>query len=339
MHIKTLLTVLLGAATLAGTAPAQSPPLKVATSIYPGWMDNWLMEMQLEKGQPSMLAKRTAAAGGAKVEIVKFKGYIPSVEALVAGQVDACTMTLQEALSFPEDSGIEAVVLLVHDYSNGNDGVLVPKGWKLDAIKGRSIVGEEFSVSQYLISRWLQKNSKPRDYLVFKNTPGDDVSKVFLAAVGTKEEVAGATWNPHVLRITQSGKSELAFSSRDIPGEIVDCLVIRKDRIAGREKAIQAYVDAHYDVMAYFTDPKTRDRAIRAMTVAAEFSPEDAPLYSQMLAATRFYTTKAETAAFMAGPEVRETQKKVKAFLKEFGAFKSKDPDKLEVEFDTRFLK
>lgn len=336
MKTPALLLALAGALLGFGSAPAQD--LKVATSIYPGWMDNWVMEMPLEKGQPTILAKRSQAAG-VKIEIVKFKEYIPSVEALVAGKVDACTMTLQEALSFPEDSGIEVVVLFIHDYSNGNDGVLVPKGWKLADMQGKSLVAEEFSVSQYLVSRWLQKNGKKRDYLTFKNTPGDDVSKVFLAAAGGKDAVAGATWNPHVLRIMQSGKAETAFSSKEIPGEILDCFVVRKDRIAGKEKALQAYIDAHYDVMASFTGAATREKTIRAMTVAAEFTGDDAPLYSQMLAATRFYTTKAETIAVMTGAEVKETQTKVKAFLKEFGAFKSKDADKLEVEFDTRFLK
>ncbi len=317
---------------------ADKQEFNVATSIYPGWMDNWLMEMPLEKGKPTLLARRTAEAGVA-VNIKKFKEYVPSIEAMVAGKVDACTMTLGEALSFPSDSGVPVVIFLVHDYSNGNDGVLVPKGWKLETMKGKTIVAEEFSVSQYLIHRWLQKSEKPREWLTFKNTPGDDVSKAFLATVGKPSAIAGATWNPHVLRIVQSGKADLAFSSREIPGEIVDSLVVRKDRVAGREKAIEAYIKAHFDVMDYFTAPATRERAIKAMTVSAEFTGDDAPLYSKMLDSTRFFTTRDETVKFMESDEIRETEKKVRGFLKEFGAFKSPEPDKLHVELDARFLK
>jgi NitT/TauT family transport system substrate-binding protein len=326
------------AAAIAAPLHAADQEFTVATSIYPGWMDNWLMEMPLEKGKPPFLERRTKETG-AVVHIKKFKEYVPSIEAMVAGKVDACTMTLGESLSFPEDSGVDAVIFLVHDYSNGNDGVLVPKGWKLETMKGKTIIAEEFSVSQFLIHRWLQKNGKPRDYFTFKNTPGDDVSKAFLATVGKPDAIAGATWNPHVLRIVQSGKADLAFSSREIPGEIVDALVVRKDRVAGREKAIEAYIKAHYDVMDYFTATATRDRAIKAMTVSAEFTGDDAPLYSKMLDSTRFYTTREETAKFMESDEIRETEKKLRGFLKEFGAFKSADPDKLSVDFDTRFLK
>lgn len=324
---------------LLGLSPLGAADFTVATSIYPGWMDNWLMEMKLVKGEPTFLEKRVKEAGGAGVKIEKFKEYIPSIEALVAGKVDACTMTLGEALAFPADSGIPVVILLVHDYSNGNDGVLVPKGWTIEKMSGKTIVAEEFSVSQYLIYRWMQKSSKPKDYLKLKNTPGDDVSKVFLSVVGTPSEVAGATWNPHVLRIMQSNKADLAFTSRDIPGEVIDALVVRKDRIAGNEKAIKAYIDAHFDVMNYFTDPKTRDRAITAMSVAAEFSAEDAGLYSKMLDSTRFFTNRAEAAQFMESPEFAETQAKVRGFLKEFGAFKSPDPDKVSVAVDSTYLK
>jgi len=331
-----LIAVIVGVLSIGLSAQAEE--LTVGTSIYPGWMDNWLMEMKLVPDQPSFLEARTKA-NGSKVKIEKFKEYIPSVNALVAGKVDAVTMTLGEALAFPADSGIPVAILFVHDYSNGNDGVVVPKGWTLDAMKGKTIVAEEFSVSQYLIYRWLQKANKPLDFLTLKNTPGDDVSKVFLATVGKASQVAGATWNPHVLRMMQSGKADLAFSSKDIPGEVVDALVIRKDRIAGREKAIEAYIAAHYDVMDYFTNPKTRDRAIRAMSVAADFTAEDAPLYSKMLEATRFFTNRKETIAFMESPDLAETQTKVRTFLKDFGAFKSPNPDSLSVTIDPSFLK
>ena len=73
-----------------------------------------------------------------------------------------------------------------------------------------------------------------------------------------------------MLRILATGKADPLFTSESIPREIVDMVVIRNDRIAGKEKAIQAYVDAHYDVMRYFSGPDTSERAIKAMTVALE---------------------------------------------------------------------
>lgn len=317
---------------------AEEGTFKVGWSIYPGWMDNALMEMKLEKDKPTFLEQRTKEFGG-KVEVVKFKEYIPSIEALAAGKLDACTMTLGEALSIPTDSGINVTCILVHDFSNGNDAICTPKGWTWKDLKGQAIMAEEFSVSQYLVWRGLQTNKLPLDYITFKNTPGDECSKVFMSSLETKKPVVVATWNPHVLRIKATNKADLLFTSAQIPGEIVDMLVVRNDRIKGNEKAIKAYIAAHYDVMRYYNDSKTQEKAIRAMTQAAEMKKEDAELFKGMLDGTRFYATPKETVQFMESSELKAQHNRVRDFLKTFKAFKGANPDTYQVSFDSSFVK
>ena len=319
-------------------AGAEEQVLKVGWSIYPGWMDNALMKMKLRKGKPTFLEER-CKQHGVKVEVVKFKEYIPSVEALAAGRLDACTMTLGEAFAIPTDSGISVTCIIANDYSNGNDALCVPKGWTWETLKGKHIMAEEFSVSQYLVWRALQIKGLPLDYLKFKHTPGDECSKVFIAGADRGRHVAVTTWNPHVLRILATGKADPLFTSESIPREIVDMVVIRNDRIAGKEKAIQAYVDAHYDVMRYFSGPDTSERAIKAMTVAAELRKEDALLFKGMLDATRFYLTPKETADFMESEELKKQHNRVREFLKVFKAFKGKEPDKYEIRFDSSYVR
>ena len=58
-----------------------------------------------------------------------------------------------------------------------------------------------------------------------------------------------------------------------------------------------------------------------------------------MLDATRFYTSRAEAEKFLTAPQFKETEGKVRGFLKDFGAFKSKDPEALTVTVDTTYLK
>ena len=317
---------------------ANSNTFKVGWSIYPGWMDNALMEMELVKSEDSFLKQRTDEAG-VSVQIVKFKEYIPSVSALASGKLDACTMTLGEALSIPVDSGIPVTIILINDYSNGNDAICVPNGWNWENMKGKSILAEEFSVSQYLVWRALQKEGLPYDHVGFKNTPGDECSKVFLAGVESNSPVAVATWNPHVLRIEESGKADMLFTSADIPKEIIDCVVVRTDRIKGNEKAIQAYVNAHYDVMRYLNDPATKERAIRAMTVSAELRKEDSALFEGMLSKTAFYSTPQETAEFMDSEELKTQHDRIRQFLLDVGAFRSENADNHQITFDSSFVR
>lgn len=332
----TLLTV--GLALFMSLCAHAQEKLSVGWSIYPGWQDNALMGLKLEPGKPSFLERRTKEAG-AQVEIHKFKEYTASIDALVAGKLDAVTLTLSDAMGIPLDSGVPVTCILINDYSNGNDAIAAPKGSKFEDLKGKSILCEQYSVSQYLIWRALQIKGQKSDFVTFRNTPGDECSKVFLTAVNTASPVTVATWNPHILRIMASGKAELLFTSKEIPGEIVDMVVVRTDRIKGRENAIAAYVKAHYDVMKYLTDPATKERAIRAMASTSELTPADAPLFSEMLAATHFYYTPEDTIKFMESPELKAQHDRIRTFLKEVGAFKGANPDSYQVTFDTSFIK
>jgi NitT/TauT family transport system substrate-binding protein len=318
---------------------ARAETFKVATSTYPGWMDNWLMEMKLNgPKEPSFLEKRTKESG-TKVEIKKFPLYIPSVEALVSGEVDACTMAIQEAITIVADKGVEAVVIFPHDYSNGNDQIQIPKSWTEADIKGKEFLLEELSVSNYLLYRYLQSKGLPlKDYVTIKNTPGDNVAPAYIAALENKP-VGGVTWNPGCQRMIETGKSKVLFSSRDIPAEITDVLVVRKDRIAGREKAIAAYVAAHFDVMDYLTNPATRDRAIKAMASAAGFDiskPSEVSNYAKMLDATRFYVNRKDALAGMENPALLKANETVRAFYKTYA---EPNPDAPAVTFDSSFLK
>ena len=332
------ITSILGLLLVLAVPALAEETLSVGWSIYPGWQDNALMQMKLEPGKPSFLDQRTKEAD-AKVKIQKFKEYIPSIDALVAGKLDAVTLTLSDALGIPLDSGVPVTCILIDDYSNGNDAIVAAKGVKFDDLKGKSILCEQYSVSQYLVWRALQLKGLPANFISFRNTPGDECAKVFLSAVGSKDPATVATWNPHVLRMMASKKAELLFTSKEIPGEIVDMVVVRTDRIKGREKAIAAYVKAHYDVMKYLTDPKTHEKAVRAMTSSSEMPPEDAPMFSAMLDSTHFYYTPDETVKIMEGSEIKKQNDRLRTFLKDVTAFKGTNPDSYEVTFDPQFVK
>lgn len=337
--IRTLALALLGLVAALGSAGAQDNTLKVATSTYPGWMTNWLMGMKLNgPKEPSFLEKRSKELG-AKVEIKKFPLYIPSVEALVSGEVDACTMAIQEAITIVADKGIEAVVILPYDYSNGNDQVQIPKAWSAADIKDKEFLLEELSVSNYLLYRYLQEQKLPlKDYVKIKNTPGDNVAPAYIAAL-ENNPVGGVTWNPGCQRMIETGKSKVLFSSADIPGEITDVLVIRKDRIKGNEKNIAAYLAAHFDVMDYMVNSATRDRAIKAMAKAAGFNtdnPKEVTNYSRMLEATRFYVNREEAAKAMENPTLTNSNAKVLEFYKTYA---EPNPSAPPVTFDASFLK
>lgn len=320
------------AAFIAATALAK--PLKVAWTPYPSWQVFPASTLNIS-GNGSDLAKRMAETGG-QVEIVKFKEYVVSITAMVSGDVDACTMTLQEALSFPVDSGIPVTVVLVNDYSNGNDVLFGPKGSTLADLAGKPVLLEEFSVSQYLLYQALKSKGIDIKSVKVRNTPGDEVPKVLLTA---KNAPFAVTWNPHVVRIGESGKAEALFTSKQIPGHIVDALVVRTDRIKGNEASIQAVVSAYFDTLNRWKKGAD-ERTTRAIASTADLkTKEEVELFKKTVSTTAFYWTPQDMITAMEGQEIRTNLHSVRAALIEFGAFKGANPGAYDVTFDTTWVK
>ncbi|MBN1610914.1 MAG: ABC transporter substrate-binding protein [Polyangiaceae bacterium] len=281
----------------------------VAWSVWTGWMPFKLME---QKG----FLKQRAKEQGVNVELKEFKGYMDSVQAFAAKKVDAVAMTSMESLQ-PASNGVDSVGLLVNDISNGGDGVLLRGGdAKLEQIKGKTVLLEEFSVSHYLLNRALETKGLSEKDVKVKNIPGDEAGKAFLTD-GSVQAVA--TWNPHLFQAVEAKKGRVVFSSREIPGEIIDFLVVSGDALKESPGLGRALVDAWYDAMRTITDPNTRVEAIEIMARAAGASVQD---FNRMLADTDLYTDRKRCAEFLESEQLKQTMAKVKKFSFDKGLIK-----------------
>ena len=121
----------------------------VAWTIYAGWMP-WAYADQ------AGIVKKWADRYGVKIRIVQVNDYVESLNQFSAGKVDAVTSTTMDALTVPAAGGRDTTVLMIGDYSNGNDGIILKDSDKLTDIKGRSVNLVENSVSHYLLARGLE---------------------------------------------------------------------------------------------------------------------------------------------------------------------------------------
>lgn len=311
---STSMTGVTGATTGGATPPTAPPPAtgreyQIAWSVWTGWMPFKLMQ---EKG---FLAAR-AQENGVKVKLVEFKGYMDSVQAFAAKKVDGVTMTSMESLQ-PASNGVDSVGILVNDTSNGGDGVLVRPNVDLKGLKGKTVLLEEFSVSHYLLVRGLETAGLKEKDVKIKNIPGDEAGKAFLT---DKKVEAVATWNPHLFQATEQGKGKIAFSSKEIPGEIIDFLVVSGAALKEQPKLGTALVEAWYDTMKMINDAKTRPEAIEIMAKAAGSSVQD---FNKMLADTDLYTDRTRAGTFLESDTLKQTMTKVKKFSFDHGLVKS----------------
>jgi len=254
---------------------------KVAWSIYVGWMP-W------EYANDSGILKKWADKYDIEIELIRMD-YIPSVEAFVAKQVDACVMTNMECLDMPAASGIDSTVLIVGDYSNGNDAILTRNGVGIQNLKGKDISLVELSVSHYLLARCLESNGLSESDVRVVNTSDSDIGPIFLS--DTRQD-AVVTWNPIVMEIEQAPGVNKIFTSADIPGEIIDLMVVRTDVLKDNPKLGKALTGAWFEVMSVMSQRgQTSERALNEMAKAAECSLVE--FKSQLKTTAMFYQPKA----------------------------------------------
>src|SRR5580765_8813211 len=129
---------------LAITAFAQpKPSFTVGWSVYAGWTPYYYLNK-------SGILRKWADKYGINIKVQRFD-YAPSLDAFVAKNIDACVMTNMEALDMPAAAGVDTTAIIVGDYSNGNDAVLVRQNLGLAEIPGKPVLLVEKTVSQYLL--------------------------------------------------------------------------------------------------------------------------------------------------------------------------------------------
>ena len=300
-------TVVLVLALALGLAPgaAAQESFKVAWSIYVGWMP-W------EYAGSSGILDKWADKYGIEIDLVRMD-YIPSIEAYTAKQVDACVMTNMDLLAIPASSGIDSTAVIVGDYSNGNDAILT-RGLDVRGLAGKRVNLVELSVSHYLLARALEKNGMSEADLQVVNTSDSDIGPIFLA---DKSQEAVVTWNPIVMEIEQTPGVDKIFTSADIPGEILDLMVVRTDVLEKNPALGKALAGAWYEVMGIMSKRgPAAEQAIAAMAEASEATPTE--FKSQLRTTAMFYTPQAAV-DYTTSAEIKEKMNFVRQFCFQHG--------------------
>ncbi|HBC55004.1 MAG TPA: lipid kinase, partial [Alphaproteobacteria bacterium] len=164
---------------------------KVCWSIYVGWMPWGYI-------QDSGIMKKWADKYDIDVEIVQINDYIESINQYTAGAFDGCTMTNMDALTIPSVGGVDTTALIVGDFSNGNDGIVLKQGDAVADLKGREVNLVELSVSHYLLARALESVGLAERDLTVVNTSDADIVAAFASRT---DEAAVVTWNPQLSEV------------------------------------------------------------------------------------------------------------------------------------------
>src|SRR4029453_7960701 len=106
-------------------------------------------------GAENGIVKKWGDKYGININITQINDYVESINQYTAGKFDGVTVTNMDALTIPAAGGVDTSAIIIGDFSNGNDGVVLKKGKTLADIKGRKVNIVELSVSHYLLVRGL----------------------------------------------------------------------------------------------------------------------------------------------------------------------------------------
>lgn len=228
--VATLL-ILSGCALFAAGAkhivPGPARPLAIGTNLWIGY-------------EPFHLA-RAAGSLPADVTLVEARSSPSLMDAVASGSLDGAALTLDEVMRL-QAAGMPMVVLAVLDVSNGADVVLARNA----AVKARGPAGarigvEAEGVGSFVLYRFLEKHGLTMGQVQIESVPVGDHAD----ALNRMELDYIVCYEPLVSHLEQAGAVRV-FDSADMPGEVVDVLAVRRDRLAGREATLRRLLTAWY---------------------------------------------------------------------------------------------
>jgi NitT/TauT family transport system substrate-binding protein len=300
----------LAAAPLPAAAAPQTS-FKIAWSIYVGWMP-WPYAAE------SGILKKWADKYGIKIELVEVNDYIESLNQYTAGNFDGVMVTNMDCLTIPSAGGVDTTAVVLGDYSNGNDAVILKRKSaedhpKLADIAKRKVNLVELSVSQYLLARALDTVHLSERDLSLVNTSDADI----VAAFGTGDVGAVVTWNPQVSEVLKHPLAEKVFDSAQIPGEIIDMAVVKTDTLTANPDLGKALAGAWYEVMGIMAASDAASHA--AHDRMAGDSGTDLAGFDHQLTTTKMFYDPTEAVAFTDGEALAKTMELVRKFSFDHG--------------------
>jgi NitT/TauT family transport system substrate-binding protein len=220
-----------------------------------------------------------------------------------------------EALDMPAASGVPTTSIIVGDYSNGNDALLVRNGIAVKDLAGKKLLLVQKTVSEYLFDRALTISGNREELKKVRliNTSDSDIATAFLSDASASAVV---TWKPMVSQILKQKGITSLFNSSQIPGEILDLTVVRTDVLerpdGSGQRFAKALTGAWYEMMAQMSAkvPGT-DKVLSGI---AEGSQDTLDSYKEQLSTTKMFYTPQSAADFGSSADLKQKMELVRQF-------------------------
>lgn len=220
-----LMTAVLAALSLGGCSPSE--PLRIGVHPWIGYEPLYLAE------EFGWLPER--------LRLVKQQAASDSMDGLMAGDLDAAALTLDEALRV-RGAGVPIRIVTVTDVSVGADVLLVRPGVeRLTDLPGRRVAVELNAVSGVMLFAVLDAAGLGTHDISIVDMPVNEHAEAWRRGIID----ASVNYEPEASRLEAMGAVRL-FDSSQLPETIFDVLVVTEATAEERPDAVRALVRAHF---------------------------------------------------------------------------------------------
>jgi len=196
---------------------ANSPQVRIATNPWPGY------ELLFVADRQGYFEEE-----GLNIKLLQLASLVDVQRTFNQGRADGMASTVIEAIIVAALNNQKVKIALIPDYSFGGDVIISRKEVKaVKDLKGKKIGVEAGSLGVVILEKALKKNALTID----------DVSYVNLEQLKMKQMLeskmidASVTYPPFATEILRDENYHTVFTTRDIPGQIIDVITVREEVI------------------------------------------------------------------------------------------------------------
>ncbi|HHG74598.1 MAG TPA: hypothetical protein ENK22_06100 [Persephonella sp.] len=212
--------------------------LKIGTNVWPGY-------------EPLYLARELGYFKNVPVHLVEYSSASQVLRAYRNKMINGAALTLDETLLL-KDYGFDPVIVLVMDISNGADVIIAREGINsVKDLKGKKVGVENTALGAYVLTRALEK-------------AGLSVSDLEIIPLEVDEHYiwfkkgkvdAVVTFEPVKSKLLAIG-GKVIFDSSQIPGEIVDVLVVERSYLNENPDVVRNLISGWFRAVEYMKKNK-----------------------------------------------------------------------------------
>lgn len=214
------------------TQPPQTP-VRLGVVLWPGY-------------EALFLARSLGYYKEQAIELQDYPSNTEVAHAFSDGDIEVAALTMDEALSLAETIP-DIQVVLVLDSSNGADVLMAsPDIPTLKALKGHKLGVESNSLGGFVVSRVLDKAGLSLQDVQIVPMGSSEHEEAF------KQKLVDAviTFEPMRSNLLKAG-AKILFDSSQIPGEIIDVLVVRQGILKTHKPTLENLVQGWFRALKY----------------------------------------------------------------------------------------